>query len=249
MAIKLTTSFEAAKSNGAKILVYSRAGVGKTVLCATAPAPLLISAESGLLSLSRENLTRLFERGQLQFPVDGEGKPIIPDIPVMEIQSISDLTEAYNWVCNANEAKQFETICLDSVTEIAEVVLSHAKANVKDPRQAYGELIEKMTMTIKAFRDLKGKHVYMSAKQELVKDEALGTTVYMPAMPGSKLGQQLPYLFDEVLHLDIGVTPERREYRYFRTQPDIQFMAKDRSGALDRIEQPDLGVVIRKLLG
>jgi hypothetical protein len=244
VAIKLTTTADAAKSNGAKILVYSRAGVGKTVLCATAPNPVIISAEAGLLSLSPENIARMVAAGKMRPPPNGK-----TSFTVIEIQDIKDLTDAFNWCATSKECAGYETICLDSLTEIAEVVLSNAKNQVKDPRAAYGELIEKMTMTIKAFRDLKGKHIYMSAKQELVKDEVIGTTVYMPAMPGSKLGPALPYLFDEVFHLDIGMTPERVEYRYFRTQPDIQFMAKDRSGALDRIEQPDLDVVIRKLLG
>lgn len=242
MAIKLINTAEAAKNNGVKVLVYGRAGMGKTVLCATAPAPFIISAEGGLLSLAENNLRKLEAAGL----VNTRGRYNFPGV---EIENVQDLVEVYNWVVGSAEAKVYETICLDSLTEIAETVLSNAKAQVKDPRQAYGELIEKMTATTKAFRDLKGKHVYMSAKMELVKDEVIGTTVYMPSMPGAKLGQQLPYLFDEVLLLDLqpkqGDAPE---YRYFRTQPDYQFTAKDRSGALALIEQPDLGVVFDKIL-
>lgn len=224
MAIKLTTSRESARLNGVKMLVYGRAGVGKTMLCATAPNPIIISAESGMLSL------RNF------------------DIPVIEISTLDDLVGAFHWASTSAECAQFQTVCLDSITEIGEKVLAHAKTRVKDPRQAYGELIEKMNDTIKAFRDLKGKHVYMSAKSEFVKDEVSGVRTYMPSMPGSKLGQALPYLFDEVFNLDIGKTTEGVEYRFFRTSPDFQYEAKDRSGALDKIERPDLRFVIDKIL-
>lgn len=242
MAIKLINTAEAAKSNGVKMLVYGRAGMGKTVLCATAPNPFIISAESGMLSLTESNLRRLEEAGK----VNTRGRYNFPGV---EINSVSDLMEVYNWVVGSAEAKQFETICLDSLSEIAETVLSHAKGQVKDPRQAYGELIEKMTMTVKAFRDLPGKHVYMSCKMELVKDDAIGTTKYMPSMPGSKLGQQLPYLFDEVFLLETSPKQgDQPEYRYFQTQPSFQFDAKDRSGALNAVEQPDLGVTIGKIL-
>jgi hypothetical protein len=224
MAIRLTTTAQAAQLHGVKILCYGKAGTGKTTLCATAPNPVIISAEAGLLSL----------RGH--------------EIPVIEVRSIDDLMEAYQWATESEEATHFETVCLDSLSEIAEVVLLHAKKTTKDPRQAYGELIEKMGNTVRAFRDLSGKHVYMSAKQESIKDETAGTTLYGPSMPGAKLGGQLPYLFDEVFRLNIGRTPDGTEYRYLQTRPDFQSDAKDRSGALDAMEQPNLAHIINKIL-
>lgn len=170
-------------------------------------------------------------------------------IPVIEIKTVEDLTEAHRWCSQSAEAKQFATVCIDSISEIGEVVLANAKRQVKDPRQAYGELLEKMMATIKAFRDLQGKHVYMAAKMEPVKDELTGIVRYMASMPGSKLGPQLPYLFDEVFRMGINKTPQGEQYRFLQTQPDLQYDAKDRSGALDPIEPPDLNHVITKILG
>lgn len=240
MAIQLQSANKLAAVHGVKCLVYGRAGLGKTSLTATAPAPVLISAESGLLSLSRQNLERIYG-------VNTQG--ISYDIPVIEIKNINDLIEAERWARTSQEAQQFQTICIDSLTEIGEVVLSNAKGQVKDPRQAYGELIEKMTMTIKAFRDLRGKHIYMSAKEERSKDEATGVTLAGPSMPGSKLGQQLPYLFDEVFHLGKAKNQaDQTEYRYLRTQPDFNYDAKDRSGALAEIEHPHLGYIFGKIM-
>lgn len=229
-----TTTSKTVQQNGVKMLVYGRAGLGKTVLCATAPAPVILSAESGLLSLAPENIERLFN-----YRVD---------IPVITITNVTDLTDAYQWLTSSKEADQFQTVCLDSITEIAEQVLANAKMQVKDPRQAYGELIEKMNMLVKLFRDLPGKHVYFSAKEEKNKDEATGTVLFGPAMPGSKMAQQLPYLFDEVFHLGIANTDKGETYRYLRTAPDLQYDAKDRSGALAAIERPNLNEIINKIV-
>ncbi|AIM40603.1 ATPase [Vibrio phage VpKK5] len=240
MAIQLVSSQQLSVNHGVKCMVYARAGTGKTVLTATCPSPVLISAESGLLSLSKANLERMF----------GVGNPsICYNIPVIEVKTIEDLIEAELWCRTSHEARQFQTIALDSATEIAEVVLANAKKQVKDPRQAYGELIDKMNTTLKAFRDIKGKNVYMSAKEERAKDEQSGMTLGMPMMPGSKLGGQVPYLFDEVFHLGIGKDNEGNKFRYLRTQPDMMNDAKDRSGALNEIEVPHLGQIFAKIAG
>lgn len=238
MTITYTTTEEAAVANGVKMLVYGGAGLGKTMLCATLPTPIILSAESGLLSLSKQNITRVF----------GKDTPGINySMPVMEITTIDDLMDAYQWCTESKEAQEFETIALDSITEIGETVLANAKENAKDPRQAYGELIERMILTIKSFRDIPSHHIYFSAKQEMVKDDVSQTTLFGPAMPGSKLGPQLPYLFDEVFNLAIAKTKEGSEYRYLRTQPNLQHSSKDRSGALAEIEEPNLGKIIDKI--
>jgi len=224
MAIQLISSRQAAALHGIKCLVYGKAGHGKTYLARTAPKPIVLSAESGMLSLRDV------------------------DIPVITIKTVDDLTEAYNWACSNPESKQFETIYIDSISEIGEVVLANAKATVKDPRQAYGELIEKMMMTLKAFRDLPGKHVVMAAKQSVLTDSVTNSVTYGPSMPGSRLGAELPYLFDEVFQIGIGKTPDGVEYRYLRTHPDMQNEAKDRSGVLEAIEPPDLTHIFNKIL-
>lgn len=223
MAIRFTTTGDAARLSGVKILVYGRAGTGKTTLCATAPTPVIISAEAGLLSLARHA------------------------IPVIEVSSTQDFSDAYRWATESREAASFETICLDSISEIAERILDNAKKQVKDPRQAYGELIEKTRDMVKAFRDLKGKHIYFAAKEEYDKNE-MGVMRFQPSMPGSKLGPQLPYFFDEVFNLGIAKTPTGQEYRFLKTHGDFQYEAKDRSGALDPVEEPNLTTVINKIL-
>lgn len=239
MAIRFTTAEEASVAHGVKALVYGEAGTGKTVLAATLPSPVLISAESGVLSLKKENLERLYGAGD---------NTITYNMPIIEVSTVEDLTEAYQWATASAEAKQFASIGLDSISEIAEVVLNNAKKQVKDPRQAYGELIEKMETLIRLFRDLPGKHVYMAAKMEPTKDELTGVVKFGPSMPGSKLGVKLPYFFDEVFRLGINKDQQGATYRFLQTQPDLQYQAKDRSGALNPMEIPHLTSVFNKIL-
>jgi hypothetical protein len=225
MALNFTTTKEQAQLHGVKILVHSRAGMGKTTLIKTLPDPIIISAEAGLLSLGSE------------------------EIPTLLIKNFSELDEAYQFIAYSPHAKRFRSVALDSITELAETCLTAEKAKSKDPRRAYGEMQDEVLKRIRWFRDLPGKHVYFSSKMTGVKDEITGLTLYGPKMPGQQLGPQLPYLFDEVLNLDIGRTPEGREFRFLRTKTDLQYDCKDRSGKLDPWEPPDLGHIINKITG
>lgn len=216
-------------SDGVKVLVYGRSGVGKTTLCATAPRPIILSAESGLLSLRKHQ------------------------IPVIKIESVQDLVEALDWLESSAavgpDGHRFETVCLDSISEMAEVVLANAKLLVKDPRQAYGELIDKMWSTIKGYRDLVGYNVLMLAKEQPIKDEGTGVILRGPMMPGKVVPVGMPYLYDEVFALRIGQTPDGTKYRFLQTQPDLQYDAKDRSGSLDEVEPPNLTHIFNKISG
>ena len=70
-------------------------------------------------------------------------------------------------------------------------------------------------------------------------------------MVGAKLGQSIPYFFDEVLALRVierqddegNLTRER----WLQTEIGQGFNAKDRSGLLEPFEQPNLTNLITKL--
>jgi phage nucleotide-binding protein len=223
MAINLRST-KGLHANGVKLLVYGNAGSGKTSLIPTLPNPVVLSAEGGLLSIADA------------------------DLPFVEVSSYDTLMEAYRWVIESDEAKQFESIALDSISEIAEVVLNHEKKIAKDPRQAYGAMQEQMADIIRAFRDIPGKHIYFTAKCEKATDES-GRILYAPSMPGNKTGQQLPYFFDEVLALRVEKDAEGVAQRALMCDSDGVWQAKDRSGKLDGWEAPDLGAIIAKIGG
>ena len=114
--------------------------------------------------------------------------------------------------------------------------------------RSYGALQEQMTDLIRAFRDLSGKNVYMSAKMEKQTDES-GRILYGPSMPGNKLAQMLPYFFDEVLALRVEKDEEGKSQRALMCDSDGLWSAKDRSGKLDAWETADLSYVINKIAG
>lgn len=220
--MKLTNTRDAA-GNGIKMLVYGGAGVGKTTLIKTCPGkPLILSAEAGLLSLAGE------------------------DIDVLEIKTLDTLNEAYVYLRDGEHT--YEWICLDSISEIAEVVLHNEMSKTKDPRKAYGELGTKVGQLLRSFRDLPGLNVYFSATQRYIKDDAAGTLSYGPGMPGQALTQSIPYIFDEVFCLRAERNEEGALTRVLQTQPDARYTAKDRSGKLEMFEAPNLTTIHNAIL-
>lgn len=226
MAIKIKSLSNCVGNTGLKILVHGPAGAGKTVLCATTGAPtLIISAEAGLLSI----------RNAPKY------------IKAAEVQTLDDIQDLYEYLLENASEPDFEWVALDSISEIAEKVLAYEKTSNKDPRAAYGNLQEHMMKLLRDFRDLPGYNVIMTCKQQRVNDESLGFNMYMPMMPGAKLAQQIPYLFDEVFALRVEKDEEKVEYRVLQTVRDARYEAKDRSGILEPFEEPNLKKILAKI--
>jgi hypothetical protein len=204
-----------------KVLVHGPSGSGKTRLCATTGGkPLIISAEAGLLSIKDAGLD------------------------FWEINNMDDMAEVFEFLKND---KVYDWVCLDSISEVAEVLLSHEKKLNKDARKAYMEMGEQMSSMIRSFRDLP-KNIYMSAKQDKIKDDVTGGLFYGPSTPGQKTASSLPYFFDEVFALQSWKDEEGKIQSALQTQRDNQYEAKDRSGKLDFVEQPNLEAIRAKII-
>jgi len=201
-------------TSGVKLLVYGASGVGKTTLIKTAPNPFIISAESGLLALAGE------------------------DIPATEISTEQELKAAYEYAVESDH----ETICLDSVSDIAETILAGLKEKFTDGRQAYGKLNDIIGKYIRLFRGIQGKHVYVTAKE--AKTDMNGVNIAQPSMPGQTLTVNLPYYFDEVLRLEA----DKKGNRIVHTRSNYSQVCKDRSNKLDDKEEPDVQAIINKIV-
>ena len=219
MAIAIKNTSKDITVDAVKLAIYGGAGIGKTRVCATAPKPLIISAEHGLLSLRNDGTD------------------------FVEIKTYKDLQDVYDYVKSADCA--YKTICLDSASEIAETVLQDFKKGEKDARQAYLKMGDAMIHMIRNFRDLPGKNVVFNFKMKLVEDEEAGIITYVPMAPGKMIGQQVPYMFDELFCMQI----KKDGTRFLQTQADRARFCKDRSGALDKEEKPDLTYIIDKIRG
>jgi len=228
MKIKIQTTSDI-HVDGIKCVVYGESGVGKTVLCSTAPEPFIISAEGGLLSLQGHN------------------------IPYVEVRTLQEVSDAYDFVTKSDEAKQFKTICIDSLSELTEVCLVSIKRQLIaesengkiDARQAYGKVAESVGMMIRRFRDLPGRDVVLIAKQKRITDEESGISQFEPYMPGKVLPFNLPYLVDEVFCMRVN----RDGSRYLQTVGDRKYVAKDRSGKLVPQENPNITSIFNKIRG
>lgn len=203
-----------------KVLVHGPSGAGKTRLCATTGGKaLIISVEGGLLSLADY------------------------DIDVVEVKTIEQLQDVY---VNLVNDTTYDWVCLDSISEIAEVVLANEKAKNKDPRKAYGEMQDRMMSLMRSFRDLP-KNIYFSAKQETIKDDITGGLLFGPSAPGQKIGPAMPYMFDFVFALQTWKDDAGDMQRALQTQRDSRYEAKDRGGKLDFAEPPSLEHIYKKV--
>lgn len=213
-------------NNGIKAVVYGGSGVGKTRLALTAPRPIILSAERGILSLRGNNL------------------PMLP-----EIRTLAELVNAHNWCCNDAGAQRFDTIMVDSITEIAEVVLRASHANTKDGRKAHNDTNELIINTVfRAFRDLPRKHVIMIAKERRDEDQFTKIMQATPDMPNGKLRTALPHYFDFVFRYIDTVGQDGQPWNGLQTKGNAHGIAKDRSGRLSPYEPPHLGNLFAKAM-
>jgi phage nucleotide-binding protein len=196
------------------MIMYGASGSGKTTLIKTLPNPLILSSESGLLALADV------------------------DIPAIEVKTESDLKEAYEYALRSD----YDTICLDSISDISESILGEYLSKFTDGRQAYGALGTFISKQLRKFRDM-NKHVYITAKEG--KSEVNGVIIVAPSMPGTTLTTNIPYIFDLVLRLEANKKGER----IIHSAASFTQTCKDRSGKLDKTEAPDLGAIIKKISG
>lgn len=212
MAVKVQSTQGASLAHGVKGLIYGASGVGKTRIAASAPRPIILSAERGLLSLRQFNL------------------------PYINITDMKTLLEAYSHV-TSSAGRQFDTVVLDSVSEIAETCLAEAKRTNRDGRKAYDDLGTQMVDVFRRFRDIPQKHVIFLAKQTT--QEINGLQVAVPSFPGKALANAAPYFFDEVFQLNNFRDGDGKRIFALRCWPDNFNTAKDRSGVLSEWENAD----------
>lgn len=212
--------------HGISMLIYGQSGAGKTTMISTLPKPIIISSEGRLITL----------RGY--------------DIPFINVRSLEDLDKAYEIIATNNN---YESVAIDSLTEVAEVILTNIKKEELGRNQGkanllkvYGELSEKIFEIIRKFRDI-GKNVYVTAWLDRIKDDMTGAMLYGPSIPGNRVTQALPYFFDLVAALRVEKGDNDHIYRCLMCNSDGQWQAKDGLGILSMWEAPDLGSIIERV--
>ncbi len=213
---------------GVKCVVYGAPGSGKTPLINTAPRPLLLACEPGLLSMRNST------------------------VPTYQGYTVKAIDDFFEWFFNSAETKNFDTICIDSVTQMADIYLQGAltgkskSGNKVHGKVAYGEMA---TETMKQLRGLYysiQKHTYLIAKEAATEDN--GVTMRRPYMQGKQLPVEFPHLFDEILHLGIHNVPGVGQVKSLQCNASIDTLARDRTGMLAEFEQPDFSALVKKCM-
>lgn len=215
-------------------LVVGQSGIGKTFLVSTLEGKTLVaSAEGGLLCLKK-------------LP-----KEVRANIDFVDIKSLSDFTEFFEYISKPETKKKYQNLFIDSLTEIGETILKDLK---KDPKlsdekngfKLYGKNNEIFTWFVKELRDTPPYNVWFTCLNSFEKDGVELREVFN--FPGSKGKENLKGWLDLVLKYEVFSDGENK-YRKLISDVEINPLAKDRSGLLDSYEEANLGMISRKILG
>jgi len=221
MEIKKVSQTITGKGN---FILYGPSGSGKTYSASTIPGEtLILSAENGLRTLVE----------------------LAPDMDVADINSLADLREAYAFL---KESQKYQTVLIDSLSEIGEMSLSEAKMKTKDGRQSYMMMADDIAGMIKAFNELP-MTVIMIAQEERIASEQIGQVdyLYAPSIPGKAFMAKVPYKLDFVFALRTRMNAEGKIERAFQTGPNGDYLAKARSQRLETFEPADWSQIFAKL--
>lgn len=157
---------------GVKALVYGQPGTGKTPISATSPRPVMLAVEPGLLSMRNSNM------------------------PTWMAPTKARIDEFMKWFENSAETKNFDTLVIDSVSQMCNIALDESKK--AHGLQQYGEMADYIMPYLQRLYYMKEKHLFLICKEELTDDGKR-----RPAFPGKQLNGSsgVSHLYDCILRL------------------------------------------------
>lgn len=218
-SLKEATEF--AQIYGCKSIVFGPSGRSKTPSINTCPRPVLLACEPGLLSMKGSKVpTWIGSTGKL-------------------------IDEFFTWFFHSNETKAFDTLAIDSGTQMCDVYLQDALKTNKHGLAAYGEMATNVMTHLRPLFFMKQKHTYIICKEE--------TTEYglrRPYFLGQQLPKDVPGLYDFLLHLDIhnNIPNMPGAVLAYRCNGDYSVVARNRTGNLNDYEEPNFSKLVQKAM-
>lgn len=218
-----------AQNFGVKAIIYGPAGTGKTPLLNSAPRPVLLATEAGLLSMRGSN------------------------IPTYEAYTSQRVDEFFKWFFGSTETKNFDTLGIDSGSQIADIYLNAAlsgkssSGNKKHGMAAYGEMATNTMEHLRTLYYTRYKHVYMICKEQIADIDF--QSLRRPYFPGQVLPIDVPHLYDFIIRLaKTNVPGFIGETLAFQCNGAINIMARNRTGNLNDFEEPHFGKLVLKAM-
>lgn len=207
---------------GVKSVIFGPPGSGKTPIINTAPRPVMLACEPGLLSMRGSN------------------------VPTWQGYTPEAIDDFFKWFFDSAETKNYDTLAVDSTSHMAEIYLQAALKSNKHGLAAYGEMATNTLKHLSTLYYTRYKHTYLIAKQEIIAEN--GITIKRPYYPGRQLPIELPHKYDQILQLDIQNVPGVGQKKAFRCQGSIDVLARDRTGQLAEFEPPHFGDLVKKAM-
>ncbi len=251
-----------AERRGIKGAIFGKSGIGKTSLLWTLEpgATLFFDLEAGDLAIEGWPGDTVRPRTWSEcrdFAVFiGGPNPALRDDQVYSRAHYEAVRKRFG---DPAALEKYETVFIDSITVAGRLCFQWCKGQPQafsdrsgkpDMRGAYGLHGQEMIAWLTHLQHTRDKNVWFVG----ILDEKLddfNRRVFSPQIEGSKTGNELPGIVDEVIVMaEIGQA-DADPYRAFvcRTLNPFGYPAKDRSGRLDQIEEPHLGRLMEKIGG
>ena len=258
----ITADQRLAERRGIKGCIFGKSGIGKTSLLWTLDAQLTLffDLEAGDLAIEGWPGDTIRPRTWAEcrdFAVFiGGPNPALRKDQIYSQVHFETVCERFG---DPAALDKYQTVFIDSITVAGRLCLQWCKGQPQafsdrtgkpDMRGAYGLHGQEMIAWLTHLQHTRGKNVWFVG----ILDEKLddfNRRIFVPQIDGSKTGNELPGIVDEVIAMAEISQGDGDPYRAFvcQTLNPFGYPAKDRSGRLDPVEEPHLGRLMAKISG
>lgn len=204
-------------------VIHGEPGVGKSTLAATAPGPVLVlDAEGGF---------RFIPGRKIRWDPTTQPVPEAGDWDYCIVATTRWETVAAAYAVLQSGDHPFNSVVLDSLTEIQKRLVDNVSGVEQPTQQQWGQILRAMEDFVRKLRDMTFHPTHPLKAVVLLCLTHRKDDVFRPLVKGS-LAMSLPAFMDVVgyLYVDNGADggPERK----LLIQPTVEYEAKDRTGVL-----------------